>query len=34
MGNKQGASEFGTQLRNRFPDSREALLFARGAYDE
>jgi type IV pilus assembly protein PilF len=34
LGNRQGASEFGAQLRNRFPDSREAALFARGAYDE
>jgi type IV pilus assembly protein PilF len=34
LGNKQGATEFGMQLRNRFPDSREAALFARGAYDE
>jgi type IV pilus assembly protein PilF len=34
LGNRQGASEFGTQLRNRFPDSREAAFFARGAFDE
>jgi len=34
MGNRQGATEFGTQLRNRFPDSREASSFARGAFDE
>jgi type IV pilus assembly protein PilF len=34
LGNRQGASEFGSQLRNRFPDSREAALFARGAFDE
>jgi type IV pilus assembly protein PilF len=34
LGNRQGASEFGAQLRNRFPDSREAALFARGAFDE
>lgn len=34
LGNRQGASEFGAQLRNRFPDSREAGLFARGAFDE
>ena len=29
LGNRQGASEFGAQLRNRFPDSREAA-FSRG----
>jgi type IV pilus assembly protein PilF len=34
LGNRQGASEFGAQLRKRFPDSREASLFARGAFDE
>ena len=34
MGNRQGASEFGMQLRNRFPESPEASLFARGAFDE
>jgi len=34
LGNRQGAGEFGTQLRNRFPDSREAGLFSRGAFDE
>ena len=34
LGNRQGASEFGTQLRNRFPDSREALAFARGELDD
>ena len=34
LGNRQGAAEFGAQLRNRFPDSREASLFARGAFDE
>lgn len=34
LGNQPGAQDFGTQLRNRFPDSREAQLFARGAYDE
>lgn len=34
LGNQPGAQDFGTQLRNRFPDSREAALFARGAYDE
>ncbi len=34
LGNRQGVAEFGNQLRNRFPDSREAALFSRGAFDE
>lgn len=34
LGNRQGAAEFGNQLRNRFPDSREAAAFARSAFDE
>jgi type IV pilus assembly protein PilF len=34
LGNRQGANEFGAQLRNRFPDSREASAFARDAFDE
>jgi len=34
LGNRQGANEFGNQLRNRFPDSREASSFARAAFDE
>ncbi len=34
LGNEPGAQDFGQQLRNRFPDSREAALFARSAYDE
>ncbi len=34
LGNKQGATEFGTQLRRRFPESREAGAFARGELDE
>ena len=34
LGNRQGAQEFGTQLRNRFPTSREASSFERGAFDE
>jgi len=34
LGNAQGVSEFGAQLRNRFPDSREASLYARRAFDE
>jgi type IV pilus assembly protein PilF len=34
LGNRQGTAEFGTQLRNRFPDSREAAAFSQGAFDE
>jgi len=34
LGNQQGVSEFGGQLRRRFPDSREASLLARRAFDE
>jgi type IV pilus assembly protein PilF len=34
IGNEAGANEFGTQLRNRFPDSREAASFAQGNFDE
>ncbi|HEV7577501.1 MAG TPA: type IV pilus biogenesis/stability protein PilW [Caldimonas sp.] len=34
LGNRQGATEFGARLRNRFPESREASAFARGAFDE
>jgi len=34
LGNRQGVSEFGAQLRNRCPESREASLFARRAFDE
>ena len=34
LGNRQGAAEFGNQLRNRFPDSREASAYARSAFDE
>ena len=34
LGNRQGAAEFGSQLRNRFPDSREAAAYARSAFDE
>lgn len=34
LGNQQGADAFGTQLRNRFPQSREASSFQRGAFDE
>lgn len=34
LGNRQGTADLGTQLRNRFPDSREAGRFARGDFDE
>ena len=34
LGNRQGAAEFGSQLRRRFPDSREALAYARGEFDD
>ena len=34
LGNRQGAADFGSQLRNRFPDSREAAAYARSAFDE
>jgi type IV pilus assembly protein PilF len=34
MGDESGTAEFGRELRNRFPDSREASAFARGAFDE
>jgi type IV pilus assembly protein PilF len=34
LGNRQGAESFGTQLRNRFPESREAASYQRGAFDE
>jgi type IV pilus assembly protein PilF len=34
IGDEPGAAEFGRQLRNRFPDSREASAYARGAFDE
>jgi len=34
LGNEQGAQEFGNQLRNRFPISREAGAFSRGTFDE
>jgi type IV pilus assembly protein PilF len=34
IGDEGGAAEFGRQLRNRFPDSREASAYARGAFDE
>jgi len=34
LGNHQGAADFGSQLRNRFPDSPEASAYARSAFDE
>ena len=34
LGNRQGAADFGMQLRNRFPDSREAAAYARSAFDD
>jgi type IV pilus assembly protein PilF len=34
LGNQQGALEFGNQIRNRFPNAREAAAFSRGAFDE
>lgn len=34
LANRQGVADFGMQLRNRFPESREAQAFARGAFDE
>ena len=34
IGNEQGALDFAKQLRNRFPDSREAAAVARGAFDD
>jgi type IV pilus assembly protein PilF len=34
IGDDKGAALFGSQLRNRFPDSREASSYARGAFDE
>lgn len=34
LGNETGAREFGAQLRSRFGDSREALAFEKGRFDE
>ena len=34
LGNWPGTTEFGRQLRNRFPESREAAAFTRGDFDE
>ena len=34
LGNRNGVAEFGNQLRNRFPRSREAILYERGQFNE
>lgn len=34
LGNRQAANEFGLQLRNRFPQSRESSAFDRGLFNE
>lgn len=34
MGNSEATAQLGAQLRKRFPDSREAALFERGAFHE
>jgi type IV pilus assembly protein PilF len=34
LGNTGGVQEYGTQLRSRFGDSREAAAFAKGQFDE
>jgi len=34
LGNRQGAQDFGMQMRNRFPDSPETAAFLRGGFDE
>jgi type IV pilus assembly protein PilF len=34
LGNRQGVQDFGTQLRSRFPQSREASAFEQGKFDE
>jgi type IV pilus assembly protein PilF len=34
LGNRSGVQELGDQLRRKFPDSREASLFARDQFDE
>jgi len=34
LGNQQGAQDLGTQIRNRFPQSREAVAFEQGKFDE
>jgi len=34
LGNDSGARDYGTQLRDRYPQSREAAAFGRGSFDE
>lgn len=34
MGNRQAANEYGLQLRNRFPQSRESALFDQGRFND
>lgn len=34
LGNDSGARDFGNQLRDRYPQSREAAAFGRGSFDE
>lgn len=34
LGNRQGATDLGNQLSNRFPDSREAAAYSRGRFDD
>ena len=34
MGNSSGAQELGRQLQSRFPETREAIAFQRGQFDE
>jgi type IV pilus assembly protein PilF len=34
LGNRQGAAELGNQVKNRFPDSREAGAFSREQFDD
>lgn len=34
LGNRSGVQEFGDQLRQRFPESREFVAFAKGNFDE
>lgn len=34
LGNRQGVQDLGTQIRNRFPQSREAVAIEQGKFDE
>jgi type IV pilus assembly protein PilF len=34
LGNQQGVEDLGSQLRSRFPQSREATAFEQGKFDE